>query len=496
MPGVVITTAVRTGPSADTVRDSSQAFFVGLALRGPENKAVKVTSIADFESNYGGYQSYAYLHPTVETFFEEGGSQCSISRVVGPAATKGAHKLLDDSSGDSMQLTAVGPGDWSANLTFTVTAGSVSNSVILTILYYGVVVFTSSNCTTVDQVVGQVNGSATASKYVTAATLGTVLPAVLGSTALTYSDQPSGGTTASTDDRSNITTSHYTAGLTKFNHAYGTGCVANPESAATATYQGLIAHANSYNRIALLHPAASQTVAQAETFAETITAGETNTEHAAVYFPWINVPTSTAGVTRLIPPDGYVAAARSRAHNQVGPQQAGAGIISNARWVASPELEVDQTSGDSLDVAMCNALRVINGTLRIYGARSLSGDATNFRYITGQDTVNGVVTEANVALEDLIFAVIDGRNDIFTAVEGKLIGILEPLRQNGALYEAFDTNGKRIDKGYTVQCDSAVNPVTQLAEGLVKAKVGLRVSSVGDKIEVDIVKSNLTNSVV
>ena len=63
-------------------------------------------------------------------------------------------------------------------------------------------------------------------------------------------------------------------------------------------------------------------------------------------------------------------------------------------------------------------------------------------------------------------------------------------------YEAFDTNGKRIDKGYTVVCDATVNPVTQLAEGLVKAKVGLRVSSVGDKIEVDIVKSNLTNSVV
>ena len=65
-----------------------------------------------------------------------------------------------------------------------------------------------------------------------------------------------------------------------------------------------------------------------------------------------------------------------------------------------------------------------------------------------------------------------------------------------ALYEAFDAKGKRIDKGYTVQCDAAINPVTQLADGLVKAKVGLRVSSVGDKIEVDIVKSNLTNSVV
>ena len=83
MPGVVITTAVRTGPSADTIRDSSQAFFVGLALRGPEEKATLVSSIADFEAQYGGYQSYAYLHPTVETFFEEGGTQCYVVRVVG-----------------------------------------------------------------------------------------------------------------------------------------------------------------------------------------------------------------------------------------------------------------------------------------------------------------------------------------------------------------------------------------------------------------------------
>lgn len=496
MPGVVITTAVRTGPSSDTVRDSSQAFFIGMALRGSNGKAALVKSIADFEVQFGTYQSFSYLHPTVETFFEEGGTQCYVGRVVGPAATTGVHKLLDSSSGDSMNITAIGQGVWSANMTFTVTAGTIANNVIVTLLYYGIQVFASGNCASVDAIIGKINGSPTASKYVVAASLGSNLPAVLSSTALTYSDQPSGGSTATTDDRASITTTHYTAGLTLFNHAYGTGCVSNPESSATATYQGLIAHANTYNRIALVHPAASQTVAEMETFGETITAAESNTEHAACYYPWINVPTSTAGVTRLIPPDGYVAAARARAHNQIGPQQAAAGLISNARWVVSTETEIDQISGNALDVALVNALRVINGALRIYGARSLSSDTSNFRYITGQDTVNGVVTQANVALEDLIFATIDGRNTVFTSVEAKLVAILEPLRLKGALYEAYDANGKQIDKGYTVVCNSSINPVTQLADGLVKAKVGIRVSSVGDKIEVDIVKSNLTNSVV
>jgi hypothetical protein len=34
-----------------------------------------------------------------------------------------------------------------------------------------------------------------------------------------------------------------------------------------------------------------------------------------------------------------------------------------------------------------------------------------------------------------------------------------------------------------------------LAEGKVKAQIGLRVSPIGDKIEVTIIKSNLTGSV-
>ena len=496
MPGVVITTAIRTGPTAGTVRPSSQAFFLGFALRGPTDKAVKINGMADFESTFGGYQSYAYLHPTVETFFEEGGSQCYIARVAGPAATSGAHKLLTSGSADSLTLTANGPGDWSANLTFTVTAGSIADSVAVTFLYYGTQVFTTGNCTTVDQIIGTINGSSTASRYVVASALGTGLPAVLGSTALTYSDQPSGGTTASTDDRSNITTSQYTTGLTLFNHAYGTGCVANPESSATAVYQGLIAHANTYNRIALLHPPATQTAAQAEVFTEAITATESNLEHAACYFPWLNVPTGTSGVTRLIPPDGYAAAVRARAHNQVGPHQPAAGLISNARWVVSPESEVDLTTGNTLDVALCNAIRVINSTIRIYGARSLSGDNANFRYITGQDVVNGVVTRANATLEDLVFSVIDGRSNLYSRIQAKLVAILEPLREAGALYEAFDTNGKRLDYGYTVICNATLNPTASLADGIVKAKIGIRVSGVGDKIEVDIVKSNLSSSVV
>jgi phage tail sheath protein FI len=149
-----------------------------------------------------------------------------------------------------------------------------------------------------------------------------------------------------------------------------------------------------------------------------------------------------------------------------------------------------------LDDDNVNALRVIEGGVRVYGARSMSADTTNFRYITAQDTINGIVYDANKTLEDLVFSVIDGRSNIFAAVQARLVAILEPRRISGALYEAFDIVGRRVDMGYTVKCNAKLNPPSQVADGLVKAKVGVRISSVGDKIEVDIVKSNLTTSVV
>lgn len=77
MPGIQISTAVRTGPANTTIRETSQAFFVGQALRGPVDEALLVTSLEDFELKYGGYTSGSFLHPTVESFLKK----------VAPAAT-------------------------------------------------------------------------------------------------------------------------------------------------------------------------------------------------------------------------------------------------------------------------------------------------------------------------------------------------------------------------------------------------------------------------
>lgn len=484
MPGVVISTSVRTGPSTATVRESSQLFIVGLTERGPSDEPVLVESLAEFEDVFGGYQSYSYMHPTMETFFEEGGTRAYVARAVGASATVGT-LTLQDGGDDVITFTANGAGAWSSDVEVEVTHPSASTFKI-NLYYGGALKYTTGTVSTASQAVGRINLSAIASRYVTAVVEdSTLVPDVLSATALSAGD----------DNRELVVTATYTTALELFNDALGAGAVVCPDDSSDTMGVNLIAHANTYSRIALLFAAENATAANAKTKALTMQA-EDGAEHAALYYPWVEIPTSTPGVTRMIPPVGYVAGKRSVAHNQTGPHLPAAGLISTAKFVVGLKSDINKTVGDDLDENYVNAIRLIQNTIRIYGARSVSSDTDNFRYITQQDVVNTIVTECYRSIEDVVFSSIDGRNTIFANIESRLISILSVMRNIGALYPAFDNNGRQLDNGYIVKCDASLNPTAQLADGLVKAKVGVRVSSVGDRIEIDIVKSNLTSTVV
>lgn len=491
MPGVIINTAVRTGPSTPTAREASQAFFAGICPRGPVTGASLVNSLEEFSAIYGPYTSTSMMHPTVEAFFEEGGTQCYIARSAQSSAVSATITVLDATAGTPLvafTLTANGPGTWGNNLMCVVAAGTKTASVTAKIYYENGLLFNTFNCDTNEQIVGKINSDPVASKYIIA-TIGVSSAAIAAPATRTLATGANG--TASTQTQ--IATA-----LDLFSDSLGTGAVSCPDgdAASVTVNTALVAHANAKNRIAILHGASDASVSTIKTFARAITADIASSEHAALYYPWVYAPTSVAGVTRLIPPDGYVCGKRSAAVNATGPHQPYAGLQSSARFISGVVTDVDKDAGDLLDAESVNAIRVISNTVRIYGARSLSPDSSNFRYINAQDIVNGIVVDGYKALESVVFSTIDGRNNSFASVEAKLIAVLEQSRLAGALYEAFDANGRRVDFGYTVKCDSSLNPVSQLATGLVKARVGVRVSSVGDKIEVNIIKSNLTTSVI
>ena len=485
MPGVVVTTAVRTGPNAINVAPASTFFVVGISERGVTSTARLVTSLAEFEALYGGYVASGTLHQQVQTFFEEGGARAYIGRVVGDGATAGALTINDATDTYSaLTLNAANVGAWSSNVEVTVTAGTGANK-ILKLYYNDELIFNTGNIANAAAAATAINNSAAATIYVSATvnTASAQLETLATATPLTA------GVAGTSPTAAQLVT-----GLGLFDASLGSGAVAIPGQFSTTVYDGLLAHAITYSRIALLGFNPTATASEAITAAADYADVE-GAEYLGFYFPHITM-TGAAQTSITISPEGYVAAKRSIAHNTVGSWQAAAGVLSKASFVTGLSTTVDKTTGDSLDEAGVNALRVIQGGVRVYGARSVSSDTANFRYITARDTLNYIVTQAEERLEDLVFSTIDGRRSVFGQVEARLIGLLEPLRTAGGLYEAYDVDGNQIDPGYSVEVTDALNPVTQLANGTVRAKVGVRVSSVADRIEVEVVKSNLTSSVV
>lgn len=485
MPGITVTTAVRTGPTSDTVRESSQAFFVGLAEKGPSDAAVLVQSLADFQENFGGFQTGAYLHPTVQAFFEEGGTQCYIARVTGPAATTGTLDLDTSGAIAAITLTANGAGPWSSDLTVEVVASSTKRNVRF--YYDSVLVYSTGLKSSNQDLANAINNSAVASSYATAVVVSDTIIAAAAATALSAGD-------ADLDDNT-VDTAPFAAfsdALELFNDSFGPGAVSCPETSEINVE--LLTHANAYSRVAMLHGAFDDTVAEIKTAAGDLT-GEDGAEHGALYYPWVYIPTAVTGVNILIPPDGLVAGARAKAHNTVGPQQPAAGAISASSFVNGVVSDIGSTVGNDLDDNFVNAIRVIANSVRVYGARSLSTDTDNFRFISTQDTVNTVVHQANVSMEALLFSPIDSRNALFVDIKSRLISICSTLAREGALYIGRNEAGVVTDPGYSVKCDESINTTAQLAEGKVTAQIGLRVSPIGDKIEVTIIKSNLSGSV-
>ena len=309
---------------------------------------------------------------------------------------------------------------------------------------------------------------------------------MLATAAATSPSNGSDGTVAKSD---------FITAIALFTEELGAGAVAAPGVATGASdsglYDALRTHAASYNRIALCGFVSTASLSDART-ASTAYTGTTSHEYMAFYHPWVQIPNGS--VTVDIPPEAYVAAVRSRTHNSTGPWKAYAGIASEAKFVSGLTLPVSRSEGDLMDAAYVNPIRLINGRVRIYGARSHSTVVAQWRFITARDTINYIVTQANSRLEELVFSTIDGRSTLFANIINSIQSVLEPIRIGGGLYEGFDALGARIDYGYTIKCDASLNPVATLETGTVQARIGVRCSTVGDKIEVDLIKSNLTTA--
>lgn len=478
MPGVNVTTVTRTGPTTPNLAPSGQLFVVGLAGRGSTTTPVLIRGLADFESKFGSRVAYSHLYDNIATFFEEGGSQAYVIRVVGPAATTGTAIVPDRATPaavNTVTFSAKDAGSWSSGV--TVTVDDLTGGIVEFIVSLDGSPVERYTATTISEVVSVFADS----QYVVATSL--------GSSTVAPGNMPAEGVytlSAGTDDRAAVTASHYTAALALFTLGLGDGAVAIP-GVGTSVHAALINHARTNRRVALLSHSETASATDLKTAAAAL-----NSEYAGLFAPWVQI--STPSGTRFTSPEGYVAAVRNRAQIEAGPWRAPAGQIAIARSVIGLKFEYDRTVGDDLDANKVSVIRRINNSVRLYGWRSLSSDTANYALLIGRDTLNSLVWASEARLEQYVFQTVDGKGQLLSAINGTLVGILEPIRQAGGLYERFNDNGDLVDPGYLVETGSTVNTIENLANNEVKARVSVRVSPSAALISVTIVKVGLLSN--
>ncbi|MDB4959246.1 MAG: tail sheath protein [Myxococcales bacterium] len=200
---------------------------------------------------------------------------------------------------------------------------------------------------------------------------------------------------------------------------------------------------------------------------ETITGGidklpkPRDSKYGAYYFPWIQVYDPDKG-NIFVPPSGHIAGVYSRTDSDRGVHKAPANEI--VRGALGLKYNVSKGEQDLLNPKGINAIRYMNGAIRIWGARTLSTDPS-WRYINVRRLFIMVESSIERATQWVVFEPNDHR--LWKRVQRTISSFLTLLWRNGALM------GTSPEQAFYVKCDEETNPPEVIDAGQLVVEIGL-----------------------
>lgn len=472
-PGVDIISRAAP-PARGTPSDTGAWFVVGLAERGPVDRAVEIRNMTEFGQYFGARQTYSNLYDALETYFREGGARAFVARVAGPAATKDTVTLNDGTAAPAIAVDSLGGG--ATELSVDVVAGGAAGSYVLVVKENGVEIERSPDLLDNTAAVSW----AAASPYVRVRSLGANDPAVIANAPL------AGGN----DDRAAIDDTHRTTALTLFGKTLGPGQVSIPGATTSAVHTALIDHARTNNRFALLDAADTSSNTTLAAAADAVRSASTGESWGALFGPWITVPGIVRGTTRTVPPSALAAGLIARRDSQTGnPNDPAAGAGGEAMFALGlSQNDFADATRTALNEKGVNLFRMVYGSVRLYGYRTLVGYGEPWLGIGEARTRMAITAEGDRAAENFTFAQIDGRGRKVSEFVGALTGILQRFHTIGALY------GEDASEAFSVDAGPTVNTPQTLANQELRAVLSVRTSPFAELVTIEIVKVPITES--
>lgn len=457
------------------VLNTGQAFFIGSSQRGPLGASL-VRSPKDYEARYGPRSGGSLLSDAVSTYFAEGGGVLYVSRAVGTGSAASSAAF------GSMTATAVSPGLWGDELTVAAEAPAslaerlrganpllAGDPIVITVAYQGSVLERSY---TVASAADAVTWAQEYSALISLAQGADNVVPVAGTTV-----DLNGGADGAAVDQTALQ-----AALDRLDFALGPGQVCAPGLTTSAVHEALLGHADSRKRCALLDlpddadPLALGAAVQA-------LYGTQGVRFASAWAPWAQCP-GPAGSVITVPYSALEAALIAVADKATGnPNEPAAGANGVSRYATGLSQTFSDEEREALNEAGVCMAKVVYGDVRSYGYRTAAGpDDTNWLWFGNSRVIMAVAHEADAAAENYVLRQIDGRRQLFAALETDLRGICLRYFTAGALY------GETPEEAFSVDTGDQVNTTDTIKRGEVHAVIRLRVSPAAEWVVIAVVK--------
>jgi uncharacterized protein len=464
-PGVYIE-EIPSGVRTITGVATSVTLLIGWAPRGPTDRALRLTSFADYERQYGGLDRRALLGYSVKHFYDNGGADAYVLRLAAGDAV-----AAESSIGD-LALVATSPGGWAADYGVRLTQRSddvtrfklevlhrPSNDAVVE--SFENLSMSNADARFVDTVV---NGR---SAIITTAAGSTTTPAN-GEVDLDADTAGADGTVFGPADAAFRTALLAQFGLgtvTDRIDLFNIVCV--PGLTDAPTIQTLQHHCRDRRAFLIVDSPDTETVG---TVAATI-AGLAGADalNAAFYFPWVRSPDPLQnGALRAFPPCGYVAGVYARTDSTRGVWKAPAGSEAGINGASGLAITMSDAENGQLNPRAINCLRTLPvfGNV-VWGARTLHGDndrASEWKYVP--------VRRMALFLEESLYRgtqwVVFEPNDepLWAQIRLNIGAFMQNLFRQGAF------QGTSPREAYFVKCDKETTTQTDINLGIVNIIVG------------------------
>lgn len=488
-PGVYVSERLLPAPITALGTADSAGAVVGEFAQGPETVTL-VNSWYEFVQKFGGYNASFPATFGVGAFFQNGGSELYVRRVLGANAVA-ATSVIAPASGSTPvgTITAKNKGIDGNNLRYEFSASTISNLYNLTVYREGGASSTDSENSN-DVIVESFNNlslsDSESSDYISTV-IGlnseNITVTITNAAAPSFSRTPlTGG-----DDGETPVADDYTDVLDDFSALDRPLILFSPEVYKKlgevdggAVADALASWARNNNSFAVLDTEEGLSVSQATTAA----AGLQATSYAAVYYPHIYIPDPlgrSSSALRKIGPAGSMAGLLLFTDKQTGPFKAPAGIGAVLRGAVAVERSFTTGELDTLNSASSpvNAIRNIPGAgIVAMGARTLLQDGTANRYVNMRRSL----IYLRKRLSDLTqFAIFQNNEEkLWAEIRTVITVFLTSYWNQGGL------RGVTQSQAFFVKCDAQNNSPAQIAAGEVHVQVGVALQYPAEFIVIDL----------